>query len=110
MRWILLILSSALTLSAGTGDAAPPRPPETRTANATNWFAISGMHCDGCAKGLTSELKRAPGVVNASVSFTNKLAMVAYDTNRISLKALQVVVTEAGYEAKPIKPPRPVRR
>lgn len=79
-------------------------------ANATNWLAITGMHCDGCAKGLTFELKRAPGVANATVSFTNKLAVVAYDTNRITLKTLQAVVAEAGYAAKPTKPPKAFRR
>ncbi len=79
-------------------------------ANATNWFAITGMHCDACAKGLTFELKRAPGVANATVSFTNKLATVAYDTNRITLKSLQAVVAEAGYAAKPTKPPKASRR
>ena len=72
-------------------------------ANATNRFAVSGMHCDGCAKGITSELKRAPGVAAATVSFTNKLAVVAYDTNRTTLKALQKVIVEAGYAAKPVR-------
>ena len=37
------------------------------TANATNTFAVTGMHCDGCAKGITSELKRTPGVITATV-------------------------------------------
>ena len=72
-------------------------------ANATNRFAVTGMHCDGCAKGITSELKRAPGVAAATVSFTNKLAVVAFDTNRTTLKALQQVIVEAGYGAKPVR-------
>jgi copper chaperone CopZ len=49
-------------------------------------------------------LKRAPGVAFASVSFSNKLAVIAYDTNRISAKALKKVIVEAGFEAKPAKP------
>jgi copper chaperone CopZ len=74
------------------------------TANATNRFTITGMHCDGCARGIASELKRSPGVAFASVSFSNKLAIIAYDTNRISAAGLKKVIVEAGFEAKPAKP------
>jgi copper chaperone len=74
------------------------------TANATNRFTIIGMHCDGCAQGIASELKRAPGVAFASVSFSNKLAVIAYDTNRISAAGLKKVIVEAGFEAKSAKP------
>lgn len=49
-------------------------------------------------------------MVRAEVSFTNKLAVVAYDTNRVSLKTLQDVIAQAGYAAKPAKPPKPARR
>lgn len=93
---------------AALRGAEPTTPPPT--ANATNWLAISGMQCEGCARGLSSELKRTPGVVRAEVSFTNKLAVVAYDTNRVTLPRLQEVVTEAGYAAKPVKPPKSARR
>lgn len=72
-------------------------------ANAANRFTVTGRHRDGCAKGITSELKRAPGVVTATVSFTNKLAVVAYDTNRTTVKALQKAIVEAGYGAKPLR-------
>jgi copper chaperone CopZ len=74
------------------------------TANATNRFTITGMSCDGCAHGIASELKRTPGVVTADVAFSNKLAVVAYDTNRVSTDGLKKVIVEAGYEAKLIKP------
>ena len=49
-------------------------------------------------------MKRAPGVAFASVSFSNKLAVIAYDTNRISAAGLKKVIVEAGFEAKPAKP------
>ena len=76
----------------------------TITANPTNRFTITGMSCDGCAHGIASELKRTPGVVTADVAFSNKLAVVAYDTNRVSTDGLKKVIVEAGYEAKLIKP------
>ena len=74
------------------------------TANATNRFAVSGMTCNGCAGGLKAELKSAPGVALAEVSLTNKLAVVAYDTNRTSPAKLVKVISEAGFEGKQVKP------
>jgi copper chaperone CopZ len=45
------------------------------------------------------ELKRLPGVTSVEVSFTNKLAVVAYDTNQMFQSKLERVVREAGDEA-----------
>ena len=104
MKPILLALSVLATVPVVGGEpTTPPLTPNT-IANATNRFVVTGMHCDGCAQGITSELKRAPGVAFASVSFSNKLAIIAYDTNRISATGLKKVIVEAGYEAKPAKP------
>lgn len=64
------------------------------------------MHCGGCARGNSSELQRTSGVVHAEVSFTDKLARVAYDTNRVTLRALLNVIAEAGDAAQPTKPPK----
>lgn len=77
----------------------------TATANRTNWFKVSGMHCNGCASGIRSELRRTAGVADTTVSFTNRLAMVAYDTNSVSAKQLIAVIKEAGYAAKLTKTP-----
>jgi len=74
------------------------------TANATNQFTITGMHCDGCAGGLTAELKAARGVATAQVTFSNQLAVVTYDTNKINTVQLTKVIKEAGFTAKEVKP------
>lgn len=103
LRPLVISLLPVVALS-GADAQRPSRPGVTPVvANATNRFAVTGMHCDGCAKGIASELKRAPGVAAATVSFTNKLAVVAYDTNRTTLKALQKVIVEAGYGVKPVR-------
>lgn len=77
---------------------------QTTTANATNTFNVTGMHCDGCAKGVTSELKRTPGVITATVSFSNQLAVVALNTNRVNSAQVIKVIEEAGYKAQLQKP------
>ena len=94
------IVTAALLAHAAV-QAGDDKPAPV-TANATNRFTITGMHCDGCANGLTSELKRTPGVASASVTFSNKLAVVAFDTNRVTTAKLVKVTEEAGFKAEPL--------
>ena len=93
---ITVLASAALTTLAADKPAV--------TANATNQFAITGMHCDGCAGGLTAELKATRGVATAAVTFSNQLAVVAYDTNKVNTAQLTKVIKEAGFAAKEVKP------
>ena len=94
------LLVATLTCFVLLGESAKPA-----IANQTNWFKISGMHCNGCAGGIRSELRQTAGVADATVSFTNKLAMVAYDTNSVTPKQLIGVIKEAGYSAKVTQAP-----
>lgn len=74
--------------------------PAAGVANSTVTLDITGMHCDGCAAGLTSELRRVGGVASAEVSLTNRTAVVSFDSNRVATTALLKAVTEAGFEGK----------
>jgi len=98
LKLIWICLTGGVVLAAPAADTAPA------TANATNYFTITGMHCDGCANGLAAELKETRGVIRAEVTFSNKLATVAVDTNKISVGKLTKVIKEAGFEAKESKP------
>ena len=99
----LLLLIIATLMMVGGGNAAD-QPRTSPIANATNQFKITGMHCVGCARGLAAELNQARGVASASVSLTNTLAVVAYDTNRTTLAKLVKVVEAAGFKVE--KAPR----
>ena len=93
-------LTACMALADGAkSTSAAPRS----SCSLTNRFEVRGMHCDGCARGISSELRRAQGVVWAEVSFSNKLAVVAYDTNRVSAAALKQIIVEAGYEPTLLK-------
>ena len=96
---LITILTLAVIATAASAAEAPKV-----TTNATNLFTITGMHCDGCAGGLTAELKQTRGVTSAAVTFSNKLAVVAYDTNRVTAAQLTKAIKDAGFTAKPIKP------
>ena len=95
-------LLSTVLLSSVIGATAADKP--AVTANATNQFTITGMHCDGCAGGLAAELKLVSGVASAQVTFSNKLAVVAYDTNKVTTAKLNAAIKEAGFTAKPVQP------
>ena len=92
-RFILLLAITALAPGMAAEMASA-------TANATNQFKVTGMSCDGCARGIASELKRVAGVACVEVTFSNSLAIVAYDTNRVSAEKLRKTIVDAGYEAK----------
>lgn len=100
-RWTRLA-ATALLLGTILHHSTAAEPDGNVT---TNRFRITGMHCDGCAGGITSELKRTAGVVYVNVSLTNKLAIVAYETNRLTSSNIVQVVKEAGYTATPVAKP-----
>jgi copper chaperone CopZ len=95
---------TATLISACVATATQAAEKSPVTVNATNRFSITGMHCDGCAGGLTAELKETRGVASAVVTFSNKLAVVAYDTNLVNPAQLTKAIKDAGFTAKPIKP------
>lgn len=57
------------------------------------------MTCTNCANTVTRSLKRVEGVSNASVSYANERATVAYDPTRVQPDALIQAVENAGYGA-----------
>lgn len=56
-------------------------------------FAISGMTCEiGCAKTIQSKLAKKDGVVEAKVVFTDSIAKVKYDANKLDKVDLMAFV------------------
>lgn len=115
--WMAVVAVAAV--GCGLHAAETPATPAARIqnppaaavvqANATNRFKIKGMHCDGCAKGISSEVRALKGVASVEVSFKTKLADVAYDTNRVTQAEVIRVISEAGYEATAVKAQKGVR-
>jgi len=60
---------------------------------------ILGMHCAACATGIESGLKRLDGVMEASVNFATKEAIVKFDEDKVTLDKIKVAVKRGGYEA-----------
>lgn len=60
---------------------------------------ILGMHCTACAQGIESGLKRLDGVIDASVNFATKEAIVKYVEEKVTLEKIKATVKRGGYEA-----------
>lgn len=60
-------------------------------------FAIDGLFCGGCARGLESRLQRLDGVAEAGVHFVTASALVRWDGARCDRDRIAACVDEAGY-------------
>ena len=67
--------------------------PATQTAT----LPIVGMGCGGCAAGIETMFKKAPGVQAATVSFPRGEAVIQYDPARTDRAALVALLVEEGY-------------
>lgn len=90
--------------TAEASDVAEPHAsPEQRTQllkgpalTQTATFAIEGMTCGGCSKGVERGLAREDGVLVASVKYEDKQAVVKYDPAKTTHKHLASVITRDG--------------
>lgn len=60
-------------------------------------YRIPDMHCEGCAKRVTTVLERLEGVRSADVSFDDKTAQVEYDEDAVGHDEMRDAVEKAGY-------------
>ena len=62
-------------------------------------FAVSGMHCDGCALSVEQALRVAPGVRAARVTFADGWAAIEFDDAAASETDLIAAIRAAGFDA-----------
>ena len=70
---------------------------------------IIGMTCANCARTVERALKRAPGVVEASVNFAAEQAVVLLDPSAADLRQAVERVRAAGYEVATATVELPIR-
>lgn len=63
-------------------------------------FAVRGMYCQACAKGVEARLMNLSGVRKASVSYETGRAEVVYDAGTVTLEQLEKAIQDAGYQAQ----------
>lgn len=58
---------------------------------------IGDMHCANCALAIEKSLRKTPGVAKANVNYANEKAYIEFDSSKVNLSALGVVIEKAGY-------------
>ncbi len=62
-----------------------------------NKFSVSGMTCSNCSMAVEKAIKKLNGVENATVSLIEKIAIVEYDENILSIPDIISAVKQKGY-------------
>ena len=83
-----------MTTNAPTAPIAP-------SSGATKQLIIpvTGMHCANCANTVSRNLKRMPGVTDASVSYASERAQVSYDPALVQPEQMIRTLVDVGYGA-----------
>ena len=62
-------------------------------------FKIGGMTCASCASVIEHDLKKAKGIVSASVNFATEKAHLEFNPEQTNAKKLKGIIEGLGYEA-----------
>lgn len=97
VRWATAVCFLVVSL-IGSGCSGSRHA--TSANKPVDWhYKIQGMHCNGCAGGIRSELVAVPGVFSAKVRYPEADAQVRVDPTRVNSDRLVKVIQEAGYQA-----------
>ena len=66
-------------------------------------YAVSGMTCEGCSKGLQAGLTKEKGVSEAKVDLKTKKATLRFDPKQTDAKKLEAAFARKGFPAKLVK-------
>jgi len=108
--WIVTVLALLMatyprwSASAGLGAATTVASVgvQTERAAAVVTLDVHGMTCSDCEQHVVDELRRVPGVLNASVSYATEKARVDV-AKSVDLSAVSAAVDRAGYRASNVR-------
>lgn len=93
--------AAAVVMGAGTaivgGGAAVAQPITVVT------LRVAGMTCGGCVLGVRKVLTRLDGVEKAEVSYEKGLAIVTFDSSKMTVAQMVAAIGTLGYTATPTK-------
>jgi copper chaperone len=64
-------------------------------------FAVDGMSCQGCVRGVTGALSKVTGVKSVEVSLEKAGATVEFDPASVQPAAIVAAIEAAGFDARP---------
>jgi copper chaperone CopZ len=89
-RWEASELTAQMLAAAAEPTTATPQ---------TCQLSISGMACDACALTIQSGLRKLPGVISASVDYTNQIGTVSFLPHQTNPQDLIRTIRELNYDA-----------
>jgi Cu2+-exporting ATPase/Cu+-exporting ATPase len=68
---------------------------------ATKIFKVNGMHCASCATIINKKLSSIPNISSVSVNYGNEKAKIDYDSDKVSVAEMNMVIEKLGYSLNP---------
>ncbi|MDD5463630.1 MAG: heavy metal translocating P-type ATPase [Candidatus Moranbacteria bacterium] len=65
-------------------------------------LSLFGMHCSSCANIIERQLKKTPGVKQATVNFSAEKASILFDENVSNVKTLTDAIAKVGYKGEQV--------
>lgn len=62
-------------------------------------FHVSGMHCASCSANIQRQLRKTPGVTEATVNYNNEQAYVKFNAKSTTHDHIEKAVSDLGYKA-----------
>ena len=91
---------AAVRRAMDVAQPAPKKKPIPTSAKlATVKLRITGMHCEGCAGSIVSQLNRMDGVQSASVSAARGIGTIRYAPSMCTPEQLVKRVEKGGFQA-----------
>ena len=93
MRKIILSILSVLAVSLFIFSGTPFAAEKTIT------FKVDGMYCSACPAMVKKALINVDGVKDATVSYSQKTAVVTFEDTKTEVTNLTQAIAKAGYYA-----------
>lgn len=89
---------------AGMGESSviAAATPEVRDPSKRVSLSLFGMHCSSCANIIERQLKKVPGVKQATVNFSAEKASIVFDDGISNTKALIDAIEKVGYRGEEV--------
>lgn len=88
-----MTLLAALLVGLAAAGCGPSKPVQAAQVK----LKIEGMHCEGCAEGITAELGKHKGILGTDVHFSNTVQTVDYDANRLQPGKVAELISASGF-------------
>ena len=61
-------------------------------------LSIKGMTCEACEEHVNHEVNKLPGIIESTVSYENRNAIVKFDVSKTTIKDITAAVDATGYK------------